>query len=414
MKRLSILISATSILLFVATGCTKTTNRANNQNTSFGSVATAPTIFYEQQTITGFEPGGTPHGTSVLYRKDGINGTPVAVSSRSDEHVLGNTEYSVKNNHLIRTVQSSTGLWTATQTLTTFDFSVTNISEETQQLLDGIPQARLSTKGGTVIAVATMSCAEEVDAGPCPITFHLKITDSALATEKTFDEKSFSMPNLSGIRAEPIAFSPDQSRLFVFLSGIGESWDPAGIYSIDLKSFAIKNLLQSQAPDLTKDKTRVTRINVLRPSRDGNSIYIERDYEAREGDGELLRLNLQTLDIQKVVSVTTLVQGFQLQPDDSGAILQSSNGGFSLLDFASGQKQVLADQGYFLGWSHDGACYLYQVYDDNGNGLGPFRLMVGSMTTGVQTEIVRQTVTAQSVKTTTKVGDTLYAPVGIW
>lgn len=414
MKRFSILLSAG--LLFIAVGCTKMTNTVENQNVSSSSSSpvSTPVIFYEQKTIDGFEPGGTPFGPSVLYRKDGVNGVPTPILSLDAERAFQSvtSTFSIVNGELIQTTRKSTGDWSATQTKMTYDFSGKKIGESTENEQAGFIPIRLANNDGSVTATATMECSEQVDAGPCPVTFHLTIQKSGM--EKILAAKDFSTPNLSGIRAEPAAFSPNGSRLFVFLSGIGESFDPAGVYAIDLATFAIQQLLQSNAPDLTKDKTQITRISVVHRSVDGDTLYIERDFGPQAETGELVALNLQTLSIQKVMNVTPSIQSFQLRPDDSGTILQSSNGGFSLLDFASGQKQVLADRGYFLGWSNDGQYYFYRIYDDIHNGLGPFRLMVGSMTTREQTEIVRQTVTAQSVETTTKVGDILYAPVGIW
>lgn len=412
MKRQLFLLSATA-MLFIAAGCVKTTNTAKNSNTDSRSVSASLVIFYEQQTILGFEPGGTPHGTSILYRKDGISSRPTVVSSRGDEHNLGSTEYSVKGGKLEKKSLNNSGAWTSTQTTTMFDFSGTKMAEDTAHLQNGLMPASLTNNDSSMTATATMACSETVDAGPCPITFHLKIVNNTAKTEKTLEQKDF--PNTVGTnyRAEPVAFTGDDTQLIVYITQVGDFINPASFNIVNLSDYSVTQPLKANYPN-PKDPSNVDRLNFIRASADGTAIWAERDFGDQVATGELLKITVSPWSVEKVADITPIIESFEVKPDGSGVIQQVSSGGFSYLDLATGLKKVLADQGYFLGWSHDGQYYLYRVYDDNGNGLGPYRLMVGSMTTGTQTEIVRQSVTAQSVKTTTKVGDILYAPVGIW
>lgn len=409
-KSYPFLLSVMSALLLVAVGCTKTTSTVNNQNVSSVSVASAPTIFYEQKTITGFEAGGTPFGPSFIYRKDEVKGNPHRIlaldSGRAFPSVLSN--FSIENGELTQRERGSDSL-----TTTSYTFSGKQLRETQESIQAGFTPATLTNKDGSITVTAIMACSEVVENGPCGIMFHLKITNSKIGTEKTFEQKDF--PNSEGgnFRAEPTAFTPDGKHLIVYVTQFGDFINPASFNVINLSDYSVTQLLKANYPN-PKDPKNVDRLNYIRTSADGATIWAERDFGEQVTTGELLKIAVSPWSVQKVSDITPSIESKDLKPDDSGAILQSSDGGFSLLNFASGKKQTLADQGYFLGWSRDGQYYLYQVYDDNGNGLGPFRLMVGSMATGTQTEIVRQTVTSSNVKTTTKVGDILYAPVGIW
>ncbi len=396
-------------LLLAGAGCSQRISDQENLGQQ-KDVSLQPKIFYEQKTIAGFEPGGTPFGPSVLYRKDGVKGQPQKVLSLDSGSAFPSvtSNFSVGDGYLVQRERGSDSL-----TATKYTVSGNKVHEITEPVHIGFTPRNLISHDGSTQATTTMYCPQVVLEGPCGFTFRLDVTSSLAGVSKTLEQKDFPGVEGGNFFAEPVAFTADNKQLIVYVTQVGDYINPASLYAMNVSDYSVTQLLKANYPN-PKDPKNIDRLTSIRTSSDGTAIWAERDFGEQVATGELLKITLSPWDVQKVADITPLIESHELKPDDTGVILQSPNGGFSYLDFSTRKTHRLTEQGNFLGWSHDGKYYLYRVYDDVYNGLGPYRLMVGSMVTGAQTEIVRQTVTAQSMKTTTKVGDILYAPVGIW
>lgn len=381
------------------------------KNHTKNNLLVMPKIFYEKNIITRFDNAGNPFGTSTLFRKDGVSGKPQKVLNKPKEHQLDSvtSSYGVEDGKLVQTITSDSG----TVSTVAYDFFGTKQGEtKAYFILPSFP-ASLTNSERTAKAVTSEQCTKLVAEGPCPKTFSLAIEKPVGFTVKTLYSADIPGTESGNFYALPIAFSKDGLKLFLFVSQFGDSLNPSSFDEVDLHTFAVTQLLAANIP-VDANVQSIEGLNFIRKSADGTALFVEKTFGDPQKSNQLLKITLEPWSVQSVATVPEGVQAQELKPDDTGVVQQKSDGGFSLIGFSTGASTALATQGYFLQWSHDGAYYLYRVLDDNHNGLGSYKLMVGSVASGKKTEIVRQTVTAQSVGTTTKIGDILYAPVGIW
>lgn len=368
-------------------------------------------VFYEKQIITRFDDAGNPYGISVLYRQDGVGGKKYALLTRNDEHRLDSVQsvYNIQDGKLVQTVATDNGAVTTAL----YEFSGSTLGRTTTNFVASTFPASLTSADGAVKVITSEPCTKEVAEGPCPMTFSLSIEKPVGKVVRRLMAKDIPGTGAGNFYALPVAFSKDGQKLFLFVSQFGDSLNPASFDAVDLHTFSVTQLLVAHHP-ADADVQSIDGLSFICTSADGTTLFVEKTFGDPQKSNQLLKITLEPWTVQTIATVPEGVQAQELKPDDSGVVQQKSEGGLSLIDFSTGVSTTLTQQGYFLQWSHDGKYYLYRILDDNHNGLGPYKLMVGSLETGEQKEIVRQTVTAQSYGTSTRAGDILYAPVGIW
>lgn len=221
--KITILFLAGALIFFV-TANPKTPTRTDAQQ---------PVVFFTKGVVQRFD--GTPRGTYSLMRLTGMNGTPETVFEDGGTSYLPapvvRQRYIITRPHNKTPVGESAGL--------PF-FQIGILPDGRREVVGSEPMVDLVDLRSKVVSpddrylvTTEVLCLEEVQDGPCPSTFLVKVYDYKTGKILTFDKEKLHNPELGSFRANLAFLSP--TMLLIDVEGQQER-SAQYYYSVNLET----------------------------------------------------------------------------------------------------------------------------------------------------------------------------------
>lgn len=380
------------------------------------------TAYYTKSTITRFSSTGNPMGYVQIYRLNGFHRTPRKIYTSPNEQLLNNPVEFQQSKFVINDYSE----WPGTiidinpiGSMTTVDTHGRVLSVDASDKLSTGPYSLVNTKetpDGKYLLTSEITCTKQVNEGPCPSTFSLRIYNKASFKSTMVTPKDFGLPNGGARKIDVLDFiSPtvalvlinDQQELYRQILG-----------TVDVTTGKVTVLWKNL---VTENETtgQTFQFQWLQPGTN-SMIAVERQTNPEEISDRFVSVNLGTM---LVTPISDSIKGYPATlTKDLGGYYYSPgfNQGMWFHTIASNQDEQITPAGEITDFRIDDRFIPIMHYLNN-NGNGPKQFSIYDRQTKKNKVVFDQTVApwghlpnATSPDTTAaNVGDDIYNFIGL-
>lgn len=389
-----------------------------------------PIIFYEKNIISSFDSAGNPIGQKTIIRQDGLNGKPRTIFSYPGNHQLGNSSDVILHSQrlLVQYREQGDGVSvepTSPLVRVTLDFSGQELERNVVTTKDQVrPDEQIPQSDDRRWAAAiSVICAEQEPEGPCHDDFSIMVMDVRNGKKNEYTGTSLHIPMPMAKTVDLVGFNTASTDLIVRVHEQQEAGYDA-ILSIALESGEVKTLWQNAVSDLGPDAVLIPvfapryleHLSVGTPERFNDHVYFQK--YLMTGNSTLTQFDLGTETFRDILTAA-MDFGVHIDPTER-YVAYNADQRVVIYDMHEDANRQTQLTGTVFGWSSNGR-YIATETLTHQTVAGPKSGVVAQFPEGVIKTIFRQTSLGNAYQlgqenqaTISKVGDVLYATIGLY